>query len=135
MAVPRIYALFYEKIIANIASLPPAKRCLLNLLLNLSLPIRKILRINLSKLVVRELHKKIGRNLRFMVSGGAKLKTEVAENFYKWGFTILEGYGLTETSPVITFNLPSDFKIGSVGKLIPGCVGPVPRTDRIRKYI
>lgn len=54
-----------------------------------------------------------------MVSGGAKLSIQIALDFYGLGFKLIEGYGLTETSPVVTLNLAKNLKFGSVGKPIP----------------
>ena len=55
-----------------------------------------------------------------MASGGAKLDPHVARSFYRWGFKIIEGYGLTETSPIVTFNPADPAKFDSVGNPVPG---------------
>ena len=60
-----------------------------------------------------------GGRLSFCLSGGAGLKREVKEFFYKNGLLILEGYGLSECSPTLTLNRPADFRFDSVGKALP----------------
>ncbi len=59
-----------------------------------------------------------GGRLKFCLSGGAGLKREVKELFYKHGMLVLEGYGLSEASPTLTLNRPNDFRFDSVGKPI-----------------
>ena len=90
-SVPR----FYEKVWASVAMLPPEAR---------GAQLRRIL----------------GGRVRHFSSGGAPLPKPVARGFHEAGVSLMEGYGLTESSPVISFNYPACFKVGTVGRPIPG---------------
>lgn len=90
-AVPR----FYEKVWTLVEALSPEARA-------------------------ATLHRIFGPRLRHLTSGGAPLPRHLAEGFVAAGLPLFEGYGLTESSPVISFNAPSRHKIGSVGRAIPG---------------
>jgi long-chain acyl-CoA synthetase len=71
-----------------------------------------------SKLVLGKIHAATGGRIKVFASGGAPLRADVCEFFLAAGFTLIEGYGLTETSPVITMNPPERPKIGTVGTTV-----------------
>jgi long-chain acyl-CoA synthetase len=72
------------------------------------------------RLVLAKIRAGLGGRLRYLVSGSAPLSTEIAEFFRGCGFNIIEGYGLTETSPVLTVNPPAAPRLGTVGRAVPG---------------
>lgn len=74
----------------------------------------------LSELVFSKIHRIFGDRVRFVISGGAPLPIEVAEFFHAAGILILEGYGLTESCAVASVNTPEEFRLGSVGRPLPG---------------
>ncbi len=112
VGVPRLYEMFHRRIMEEIK-----KNRLAHTLFKL---MEKIERPSLRRRVFRRVHEVFGGRLKYMVSGGAKLPLEVARDFTTLGFTVIEGYGLTETSPIISFNPPDRVKLGSVGIPIKG---------------
>ncbi len=111
IGVPRLYQLFHQRLKERIE-----ERLLSKLLFRLSAPMGR----NIRKLLFKKVHQAFGGKLKYMVSGGAKLPLETAKFFNRLGFVVLEGYGLTETSPIVSFNPPNRIKLGSVGLPIEG---------------
>jgi len=81
------------------------------------------------KLVFDKLKQRTGGNIRFFVSGGAALPSEIGSFFMSAGLNILEGYGLTETSPVMCCNRYGEEKMGTVGKVINGVTVGIQRLE------
>ena len=119
VGVPQLFALFYTNISEKIKKIPFLIRLSFFGMIKILWQIRKHSGINLSKFFLSKIHRPFGQALRFFACGGAKLNEEAARYLIKLGFTILEGYGLTETSPVVAFNLLKKQKIGSVGRVVP----------------
>lgn len=121
IGVPRFYEKFYDKVNNTIESGSFLKRKLFNWAMNVGQKSakeknRSSIQFKLAKkLVFDKLQEKLGGRLRFAVSGGAPLSQEIAEFFESLNIIILEGYGMTECSPVITCNTLDKYKLGSVG--------------------
>ncbi|KAA3614830.1 MAG: long-chain fatty acid--CoA ligase [Calditrichaeota bacterium] len=73
------------------------------------------------KLVLSKIRKVVGGDKNFFSAGGAPLEKEIEQFFFDCGLLICQGYGLTETSPMVSANTPLSFKFGTVGKPVPGC--------------
>ena len=131
--VPRVLEKIYAKVIDNVQVSSSLKRKIFFWAVKvgrkygrkkiLNQPISKLLQFkrNLAnKLVFSKVYAKTGGRVRFFLCGGAPLSKDIGEFFYAIGLTVIEGYGLTETSPVITANTFENLKFGTVGKPIPG---------------
>ncbi|MCW8906577.1 MAG: long-chain fatty acid--CoA ligase [Sedimenticola sp.] len=132
ISVPRIYERIYARIEEGLAEKPPMLRRLFKMAVDVGWT-----RFNyqqkrghwspslllwplLDRLVAVKIRDKLGGRLRIAISGGAPLPTEIARTFLALGVPILQGYGLTETSPVLAVNRLDDNLPESVGKALPG---------------
>jgi long-chain acyl-CoA synthetase len=132
-SVPRVFEKVYAKILAGVAAGPATKRAIFHWAIGVGREVSRhqqrgqplppalaVKRGVAHKLVFSKLHGALGGRLKWAVSGGAPLSRDIAEFFHAAGILLLEGYGLTETCPVLTFNSPTRYKFGSVGRALPG---------------
>ncbi|MDP3442409.1 MAG: AMP-dependent synthetase/ligase, partial [Ignavibacteria bacterium] len=146
-AVPRLFERMYSKIKRNVESQPEKKQKIFNWAVEIGkeymvskksghpVPIFLTLKHKLAdKLVYHKLREKTGGKLRFFISGGAALSRELGQFFEAVGILIIEGYGLTESSPVISANRLNDYKFGTVGKPMPGVEIKIAKDGEILAY-
>ncbi len=133
ISVPRLFDKIYARVMDNILTqsslkrkiffwaIAVGKKCGAKKLRREPIPRFLAARRSLAdKLVFSKIIEKTGGRVKFFVSGGAPLSKDVAEFFYALGITILEGYGLTETSPVLACNTFPHLRFGTVGWPVPG---------------
>ena len=132
-AVPRVYEKVYARVLEKVEAGSPAKKRLFQAAIAVG---KEVLQLRAEKktpggalalqhflyerLVYRKIREALGTRFRFAISGGAPLAKELAEFFWAIGVEVYEGYGLTETSPVIAVNCPSAWRLGTVGRILPG---------------
>jgi long-chain acyl-CoA synthetase len=117
--------LLYEKMLAGlqraVRDAPLFRRVLFNVFMALTRGCHVLTGANLGRVLFAGLRKKAGLDtVRMFISGAAPLKAEVSRTFYYLGVNLLQGYGLTETSPVVSVNVPGRIKFASSGVIIPG---------------
>ncbi len=115
LAVPKFIKFLYHSILSKLNASSICARKLFNMSLCISSELSK-LGINPGKILFKKVHNEFGGKLRGLVSGGAPLDKEIVHKLNLMNITVLEGYGLTETSPVVTVNTFKHNRVGSVGK-------------------
>jgi len=133
VSVPRVFEKIYAKVMDNVLASSGLKRKIFfwGVKIGKEYGRRKLARQRIgrwlalrrglaNKLVYSKVIEKTGGRVRFFVSGGAPLSKDIAEFFYALGLVIVEGYGLTETAPVIAVNTLENPRFGTVGPAIPG---------------
>ncbi len=132
-SVPRLYESIQARVLDEVAKLPPVKRKLFHWALEVGARYNGPRKLGerpgifataeyrvADRLVLSKIRARSGGQLRFFISGGAPLAVETDRFFTAVGWTVLQGYGLTETSPVISINRPGNAKFGTVGPPVPG---------------
>jgi len=117
--------LLYEKMLAGlrraVGDAPPLQRVLFKTFMGLTRCAHVLTGANLGRSFFAGMRKKAGLDtVRMFISGAAPLKAEVSRTFYYLGLNLLQGYGLTETSPVVSVNVPHRIKFASSGLTVPG---------------
>lgn len=133
VGVPRLYEKMYATIQLNVSMMPPARQKLFRwaerhgrdrlpfMVEHRPIPVTlKLQSAVADRLIFSKIKERLGGRVRFIISGGAPLSADLAAFFIGAGIEIYEGYGLTETSPVISANTPDARRLGTVGRPIPG---------------
>jgi long-chain acyl-CoA synthetase len=123
--VPRFFEKLYARIYSEVSNGPSVLRIIFDRAVQIGMEHLHTERSSLSYLaadraVFQKIRARLGGKIRFFIAGGAALDKNIAEFFWAVGLPIYEGYGLSETSPVITLNGPGCTRIGSVGRVVGG---------------
>ncbi|MCA9666671.1 MAG: AMP-binding protein, partial [Myxococcales bacterium] len=120
VGVPALWELLYRRIKSNLADGPAWLDGLLNSMIRLNSWIQQKSPIDLGRLLFLVVHNRFGGRIRYLISGGSALGDHVKKLFHGLGMPIFEGYGLTESAPVLTVTRPdSGLLLGSVGRPLP----------------
>lgn len=121
IGVPALWQLLNRRIEQRVNDAPTPVRWLLEQLLRLNRATRARFGVNIGPTIFAAIHRAFGGRIRYFISGGAALPSDLLKSFYGMGFNMYEGYGLTEAAPVLTVNRPDKgLFAGSVGKPLPG---------------
>lgn len=120
IGVPRLYRALFSGIDSHVRKAGKIAALLFQGILRFSTFLRQRLRLSLGKKLFSSLHGQFGPSLRILASGGSPLDPGLARRLEGLGWDIAIGYGLTETSPLLTINLPRSGRLDSVGRPLPG---------------
>ncbi len=134
VSVPRLYEKVYAAIQDRVSGSSPVRRSLFRWALGVGSafehasrtgrrtgPALRVQHRLADRLVLSKVREAVGGDKKFFSAGGAPLAKEIEEFFLSVGLLVCQGYGLTETSPMVTCNSPGAFRFGTVGRPIPGC--------------
>jgi long-chain acyl-CoA synthetase len=117
--VPQFFYLIHQRVMGQVQKSNVATRLVFKLLLATNFRLRRI-GINLGSAFFGKVHDVMGRDMRLLVTGGSKFDPAIGRDLYSLGFTILQAYGLTETSAAASINTPDEAHVDTVGRALPG---------------
>ncbi|MGA6984122.1 MAG: AMP-binding protein [Candidatus Sulfotelmatobacter sp.] len=117
--VPQFFNLIHERIFKEVEKRGPLTQRIFKLLVAANRALRKI-GINAGPILFRKIHASLGKNMRYLVTGGSRFDPAIATDFHDLGIDVLQAYGLTETTAAVFANSPGNNVIGSVGKALKG---------------
>jgi long-chain acyl-CoA synthetase len=129
LGAPLLYNKMYNKIMKTIQS-KKSSSLLVSLMINLTDLTQNIGWKNSKKLLFGKIHKTLGGSMRLLIAGGAAPDPKVSKFFREVGFSIIQGYGLTETSPILTLNRVESFKDDAAGLPLPGVEIKINQPDK-----
>ena len=117
--VPQFFYLIHQRVVQQVQKSGVLTRVVFKTLLALNFRLRRM-GLNLGPTLFGKVHNVMGRKMRLLVTGGSKFDPAIGRDLYSLGFTILQAYGLTETSACASINTPDEAHIDTVGKPLPG---------------
>jgi long-chain acyl-CoA synthetase len=121
VGVPALWDLMRRRVLQKFSEKSPLLETAVKGLIAANYELRSRTQLDLGMLFFLPIHEGFGGRIRYLISGGSALPTEVLKTFYGMGFSFFEGYGLTETAPVLTVTSPKTRPIpGAVGQPLPG---------------
>ena len=117
--VPQFFYLIHQRVMQQVQQSGLATRVMFKTLLAVNFRLRRM-GVNIGPLVFGKVHDVMGRKMRLLVTGGSKFDPAIGRDLYSLGFTILQAYGLTETSACASINTPDEAHIDTVGRPLPG---------------
>jgi long-chain acyl-CoA synthetase len=119
VCVPQFFYLIHQRVTAEVAKGGGPRKTAFKALLATNLALRGA-GINLGPIVFAKVHRVLGEHMRLLVTGGSKFDPAIGRDLYGMGFSIIQAYGLTETSGAATINRPEEAHIDTVGQILPG---------------
>ena len=117
--VPQFFYLIHQRVMTEVGKGGLVTRALFRSLIAVSFRLRRV-GINVGPVVFAKVHRTMGSQMRLFVTGGSKFDPAIGRDLYALGFTILQAYGLTETSAAASINTPHEAHIDTVGRALPG---------------